>query len=103
VYAIVDIETTGGHATQNRITEISIYVHNGLELINHFETLIHPEMQIPAYIQAFTGISDEMVSNAPTFSEVAAQIYEVLKDQIFVAHNVNFDHSFIKHQLQECG
>lgn len=103
MYAIVDIETTGGHATQNRITEISIYVHNGQEIINHFETLINPEMQIPPYIQAFTGISDEMVAHAPSFSEIALRVYELLKDQIFVAHNVNFDHTFIKHQLQECG
>lgn len=103
MYAIVDIETTGGHATQNRITEISIFVHNGTEIIQHFETLVHPEMLIPPYIQAFTGITNEMVASAPKFSDIAQQVYELLKDQIFIAHNVNFDHSFIKSQLQESG
>lgn len=103
MYAIVDIETTGGHATQNRITEISIFVHNGVEVIDHFETLINPEMYIPPYIQAFTGITDAMVADAPSFSMVAERIYNLLKGPIFIAHNVNFDHSFIKTQLQECG
>jgi DNA polymerase-3 subunit epsilon len=103
VYAIVDIETTGGHATQNRITEISVFIHDGEKVVNHFETLVHPEMLIPPYIQAFTGISNEMVANAPKFASIAEQLFELLKDNIFIAHNVNFDHSFIKNQLLESG
>jgi DNA polymerase-3 subunit epsilon len=103
VYAIIDIETTGGHATQNRITEISVFIHDGERVVNHFETLVHPEMLIPPYIQAFTGISNEMVANAPKFSSIAEKLYELLKDNIFIAHNVNFDHSFIKNQLLESG
>lgn len=103
MFAIVDIETTGGHASQNRITEISIYQHDGDRVTGHFETLINPEIPIPHYIQAFTGISNEMVEHAPTFGEVAEQIHEFLQDRIFIAHSVNFDHSFIKHQLQEHG
>lgn len=103
MYTIVDIETTGGHATQNRITEISIFVHDGTQVINHFETLVNPEMSIPPYIQAFTGISNEMVANAPSFSAISKKVYELLNGNIFIAHNVNFDHSFIKSQLQESG
>lgn len=103
MYAIVDIETTGGHATQNRITEISVFIHDGEKVVNHFETLVHPEMLIPPYIQAFTGISNEMVANAPKFASIAEKLFELLKDNIFIAHNVNFDHSFIKNQLLESG
>jgi len=103
LYAIVDIETTGGHPSQNRITEISVYVHDGDRVIEHFETLINPEISIPPYIQAFTGISNEMVENAPVFNEIAEKLYTILSNQIFIAHSVNFDHSFIKHQLQESG
>ncbi len=103
MYAIVDIETTGGHAAQNRITEISIYVHDGTQVSKHFTSLVHPEMTIPPYIQAFTGISNEMVENAPKFSAISEKIYDMLQGNIFVAHNVNFDHSFIKHQLSESG
>jgi DNA polymerase-3 subunit epsilon len=101
LYAIVDIETTGGHPTQNRITEISVFIHDGQSVTNHFETLVNPEIAIPPYIQAFTGITNEMVANAPSFSDIAPQLHDLLKGNIFVAHNVNFDHSFVKNQLQE--
>ena len=103
LYAIVDIETTGGHPTQNRITEISVYVHDGERIIEHFETLINPEIPIPPYIQAFTGISNEMVETAPKFGDIAERLAALLANNIFIAHSVNFDHSFIKQQLQESG
>lgn len=102
-YAIVDIETTGGNAQNSRITEIAIFIHNGEQLINQWQTLINPEIHIPAYITALTGIDNQTVQNAPTFLQVAPQIYELLYDKIFVAHHVNFDYSFVKHQLQQSG
>jgi len=103
MYAIVDIETTGGYASANGITEISIHIFDGNKVIEKFETLINPGQPIPRYIQAFTGINDEMVANAPRFEEVADKIHLILNDKIFVAHNVNFDYSFVKAQLDECG
>lgn len=99
VYAIVDIETTGGHAAANGITEIAIYVHDGKEVIRHYQTLINPGQKIPLYITALTGINNAMVASAPPFEDVAADIYEILSGNIFVAHNVNFDFSFIRHHL----
>lgn len=102
-YAIVDIETTGGHAAANGITEISIHLHDGQQPVGHFETLINPDQFIPSYITGLTGITNEMVRNAPLFSEVAERIYTLLRDNVFVAHNVNFDYSFIKSALAECG
>ncbi|WEK20880.1 MAG: exonuclease domain-containing protein [Candidatus Pedobacter colombiensis] len=103
LYAVVDIETTGGFASGNGITEISILVHDGQGVVDTFETLINPEQDIPAYIESLTGISNDMVVAAPVFKAVAAQIYELLHDKIFVAHNVNFDFSFVRHQLMQCG
>ena len=103
MYAIVDIETTGGHASANGITEIAIRIHNGIEITERFETLINPGINIPVYIRALTGISNEMVQNAPSFSDVASQIYQLLHDKIFVAHNVNFDYSFLRHHLNAAG
>ncbi|WP_411274659.1 exonuclease domain-containing protein [Daejeonella sp.] len=103
MYAIVDIETTGGHASANGITEVAILVHDGKEIIHHFSTLINPLIPIPIYIQALTGISDEMVRSAPTFQEVAAEIFNLLHDKIFVAHNVNFDFSFLRYHLSSSG
>lgn len=103
MYAIVDIETTGGHASAGCITEIAIFVHDGREIIEQYETLVNPGRPIPRYIQALTGITDEMVAEAPYFEEVAAKVHELLMGNIFIAHNVNFDYSFLKHQLDGCG
>lgn len=103
MFAIVDIETTGGHAASNGITEIAIVLHNGKEIEGKYTTLVNPNMGIPPYVQSLTGITNTMVANAPQFSSVAAYIFNLLKDRIFVAHNVNFDYSFVKHHLEEAG
>jgi DNA polymerase III subunit epsilon len=78
LYAIVDIETTGGNASSSGITEIAIHIHNGQKVINHFTTLINPQVSIPNFITALTGISNAMVAAAPTFDEVAQKIYDLL-------------------------
>lgn len=103
MYAIVDIETTGGHAGANGITEIAIFIYDGQTIVQQYETLINPGMPIPRYIQSLTGITDEMTADAPPFEDVAEHIYELLHDKIFVAHNVNFDYSFVQHHLQQAG
>jgi DNA polymerase-3 subunit epsilon len=103
MYAIVDIETTGGHAGAGSITEIAVILHNGQEEEGRFHTLVNPLIPIPRYVQSLTGITDAMVASAPHFDEVAEQLSHVLKGRIFVAHNVNFDYSFIRHQLAESG
>src|ERR1700744_1657840 len=103
MYAIVDIETTGGYAANNAITEVAIVLHDGNRELKRFETLVRPGISIPRYVQALTGITDEMVAGAPSFEELAPTVFEWLKDAVFVAHNVNFDYSFILHQLQACG
>ncbi|MBE8721308.1 exonuclease domain-containing protein [Sphingobacterium pedocola] len=102
-YAIVDIETTGSYAGGNGITEIAILVHNGQHVIEKFQTLVNPYQPIPYHIQVLTGISDEMVENAPSFHEIAPRILELLEKRIFVAHNVNFDYSFIFQGLKLAG
>ena len=103
MFAIVDIETTGSYASGNSITEIAIAIHDGERLTDYFETLVNPEAPIPKYIQALTGITNAMISQAPLFEDVAPKIYGMLHDKIFVAHNVNFDYSFVKHQLGHFG
>jgi DNA polymerase-3 subunit epsilon len=103
MFAIVDIETTGGYAANNGITEIAIVLHDGKKETGRFETLVNPGVPIPRYIQALTGISDKMVADAPPFPDIASRVYDFLKDAVFLAHNVNFDYSFVKHQLSDCG
>jgi DNA polymerase-3 subunit epsilon len=102
-YAIVDIETTGGNAGGSRITEIAIIIHNGTEVIDRWETLVNPQKEIPLPIFALTGINDEMVRDAPIFEAISEKVLDMLTDRIFVAHNVNFDYSFVRHQLEEAG
>jgi DNA polymerase-3 subunit epsilon len=103
LYAVVDIETTGGYAAAHGITEAAIHIHDGFKVIERYETLINPHQHIPFHIQALTGIDNELVANAPDFREVADKIYQLLHDKVFVAHNVNFDYSFIRHHLEACG
>ncbi|MES2279659.1 MAG: exonuclease domain-containing protein [Bacteroidota bacterium] len=103
MYAIVDIETTGGHASANGITEVAICIHDGMQVTHRYQTLINPGMDIPVYIRALTGISNEMVQDAPPFKQVAHQIFQLLHDKIFVAHNVNFDYSFLRYHLAASG
>jgi DNA polymerase-3 subunit epsilon len=102
-FAVVDIETTGGFPSKHGITEIAIVLMNGAEVEGIFETLINPGQPIPPFIANMTGISDAMVAMAPPFEEQAEKIYRLLSDRIFVAHNVNFDHSFVKYYLQQAG
>jgi len=103
MYAIVDIETTGGYADNHRITEIAIYHHDGITITDHFYTLINPGRPIPEYITGLTGITTEMVSQAPPFEEVADAIFNLLEGKIFVAHNAHFDYSFLKKEFEESG
>lgn len=103
MYAIVDIETTGGYASANDITEIAIVLHDGTTITDRFETLIKPSRAIPYFIQSLTGINHRMVEDAPSFASMAPVIFEKLQGRIFVAHNVNFDYSFVKHHLSLYG
>jgi DNA polymerase-3 subunit epsilon len=102
-FAVVDIETTGGMPQSHGITEIAIVLHNGVEVTGKYVTLINPRQKIPPFIVNMTGISDDMVATAPLFEEVAPQIFNLLKDRIFVAHNVSFDYGFVHYLLNHHG
>jgi DNA polymerase III subunit epsilon len=103
LFAIVDIETTGGNPSQGGITEIAVLVHDGNKIIDQFHTLLNPERFIPGFITGLTGIDQQMVAKAPTFQEIAPRLFEFLKDKVFIAHNVNFDYSFIREALKNEG
>ena len=103
MFAIVDIETTGGQVGGNNIMEIAIVLHNGREVEGKFSTLVNPCRPIQKYVQGLTGITDEMVSTAPMFGQLAENIYNLLKDRVFVAHNVAFDYTYVKQELALAG
>ena len=103
MYAVVDIETTGGYAGSHRITEIAIVQHDGTSITAEYQTLINPDRNIPSFITNLTGITNEMVSEAPRFEEVADEILGRLEGKIFVAHNAQFDFGFLKREFEGCG
>jgi DNA polymerase-3 subunit epsilon len=100
--AFVDLETTGGNPAFHRITEIGIVRVVGGEVVEEWSSLVNPQCEIPAYIQAFTGISNEMVAAAPPFTELAGTVLEKLRGAVFVAHNARFDYSFLRSEFLKC-
>jgi DNA polymerase-3 subunit epsilon len=103
MFAIIDIETTGGNSRNDRITEIAIFVHDGERVVAEYDTLINPECKIPYYISELTGIYDHMVANAPKFYQVAKKIVEITEGCTFVAHNAKFDYNFIRNEFKSLG
>lgn len=103
MYAVIDIETTGGSSRHERITEIAVYIHDGIQIIEEYSTLVNPERNIPYFITSMTGITNEMVEDAPKFFEVAKKIVEITEGKVFVAHNARFDYSFIRQEFGMLG
>ncbi len=105
MFAIVDIETCGSsfEYRKGRITDICIVIHDGLQIVDKFSTLINPECHIASFYSKLTGITDEMVADAPKFHEVAKKILELTENRIFVAHNVGFDYNFIREEFASLG
>ena len=101
-YTVIDVETTGG-VRQGRMTEICIITIENMVVTDVWSSLINPESYIPQMITALTGITDEMVEDAPRFCDIAAIIEEKTRDAIFVAHNVNFDFGFLKKEFELIG
>ncbi|MGS2720636.1 exonuclease domain-containing protein [Paraglaciecola aestuariivivens] len=98
-YVVIDVETTGGKQPYHRVTEIgAVKVVNG-EVVDSFSCLVNPQRHIPAFITKLTGISNDMVKDAPLFCEVADTLEKFLQNAVFVAHNVNFDYAFIKQEF----
>lgn len=103
LFAIIDVETTGGGIAGNRITEICIALLRDGEVVDKYTSLVNPERDVPQHITALTGIDNEMVANAPLFSEIAEQIETFTQGAIFVAHNVSFDYNVIRGEFQLLG
>jgi DNA polymerase-3 subunit epsilon len=103
VFAVVDIETTGGRPESDKITEVAILLHDGEKVVRRFSSLVNPRVKIPPQITQLTGISNEMVRYAPQFHEIARDIIDITKDAVFVAHNARFDYGFIKAAYKDLG
>ena len=101
--AFVDVETTGGHAGWHRVTDVAIVAMRGGEVEWEWHSLVNPGTPIPPSIQLLTGITNEMVAEAPRFEDLACEILRRLEGRVFVAHNVRFDYGFIRTELRRAG
>ena len=103
MYAVLDIETTGGKYNEEGITEIAIYRFDGHEITDQFISLVNPEREIQPFVVNLTGINSNMLRNAPKFYEVAKRIVEITEDCIIVAHNADFDYRILKTEFKRLG
>ena len=102
-FAVVDLETTGNFASGHRIVEVGIVLMDGTKKVDEYHTLIDPGRDVPGFITGLTGIRRAMLEEAPYFEDVADEIEELTRDRVFVAHNVNFDYSFMQREMELCG
>lgn len=98
-YAFVDLETTGGNPLNDRIIDIGVLLVDDDEITSEWQSLINPNCSISPFITQITGISNGDVIDAPQFSDIADHLSDLITNRIFVAHNVRFDYSFIKHEF----
>ncbi|OUL60869.1 exonuclease domain-containing protein [Flavobacterium sp. AJR] len=103
MYAILDIETTGGQFNEEGITEIAIYKFDGHEVVDQFISLVNPEIPIQPFVVKLTGISNAMLRSAPKFFEVAKRIIEITSDCVIVAHNASFDYRILRTEFRRLG
>ena len=101
--ACVDLETTGGTAAHHRITEVGIVLLEDGAVVEEWSSLVNPCQRIPPVIQSFTGITDEMVADAPTFGELRSEVRARLEGRLFVAHNARFDYGFVRSEFRRAG
>lgn len=103
IITYLDLETTGATPLKDRITEIALVRFEGGVEVARWQTLVNPETNIPPFIQQLTGITNEMVISAPTFADVADKLAAFLEGSVMAAHNVRFDHGFLKSEYRRLG
>lgn len=98
-FVVVDVEATGAKTPPNRLIELGAYRIRGGRIVDKFVTLVNPEIPIPRFVATLTGISNEMVKEAPVFADVAPKWLDFVSDSVLVAHNAPFDTSFLNHEI----
>lgn len=103
MFAIIDTETTGGNPAKDRIMEIAVILHDGERIVEEFSSLLNPGTPIAPFIVSLTGITNEMVQDAPTFEQIAQTVERLTDKSIFVAHNARFDYSVVRREFKRMG
>jgi len=98
-FVVVDVEATGAKTPPNRLIELGAYRIRGGRVVDKFVTLVNPEIPIPRFVATLTGISNDMVRDAPVFADVAPKWLDFVSDSVLVAHNAPFDTSFLNHEI----
>lgn len=98
-FVVVDVEATGAKLPPNRIIELGAHRIRGRKIVDSFLTLVNPELPIPRFVMALTGINNEMVQRAPLFADVAPRWLEFVEDAVLIAHNAPFDTHFLNHEI----
>ena len=98
-FVVVDVEATGAKTPPNRLIELGAYRIRGGRIVDKFLSLVNPEIPIPRFVVSLTGISNDMVKNAPVFADVAPQWLDFVSHSVLVAHNAPFDTSFLNHEI----
>lgn len=98
-FVVVDVEATGAKTPPNRLIELGAYrIRNG-RIVDKFLSLVNPEIPIPRFVATLTGITNEMVKQAPVFADLAPQWLDFVSDSVLIAHNSNFDANFLNHEI----
>jgi DNA polymerase-3 subunit epsilon len=103
MYAVLDIETTGGKYNEEGITEIAIHKYDGHEVVDKFISLVNPEKDIQPFVVKLTGINNKMLRTAPKFHEIAKRIVEITEDTVLIAHNAQFDYRILRTEFRRLG
>lgn len=103
MYAILDIETTGGKFNEEGITEIAVYKYDGQQVVDQLSSLVNPQREIQPFVERLTGINSKMLVNAPKFFELAKRIVEITEGCVIVAHNAEFDYRILQTEFRRLG
>jgi len=103
MYAVLDIETTGGKYNEEGITEIAIHKYDGHQVVDKFISLVNPEKDIQPFVVKLTGINNKMLRTAPKFHEVAKRIVEITEGSVIIAHNAQFDYRILRTEFRRLG
>ncbi len=97
-YAVVDVETTGGRTETHRILEVAVVCLDGGQVSQHYTSLVNPLCPVPAVVTELTGITQEMVEEAPTADAVLAEVRAATGDRVLVGHNLGADLTFLNYE-----
>lgn len=103
MYAVIDLEATGGKPSEERIIEVAIFLYDGKDIVDQFISLVNPEVAIPPFVQKLTGIKQRDVQGAPRFHEIAKRIVQMTEGAVFVAHNAPFDYRVLREEFARLG